>query len=454
MNFCLCFLCTVLWATSAEDEALFMAGTGTAGGETIPYRLLTPATTEPGKRFPLVLFLHGAGERGDDNEKQLAYLPDLMSQSPLREKFPCFLLAPQCPEKRSWKGAPLDAAIAALEQVVCDYPIDLDRIYLTGLSMGGYGSWELGSSHADWFAAVVPICGGGEEKRVHLLLDVPLWVFHGAADPVVPAEKSRALVEALRKLGGEPRYDELEGIGHDSWIPAYQEDRALGWLFEQKRDARRSGGLIALNGLGSPLKGGQKIVFLGDSITQAAVSPGGYIQILDAAISDERATLIGAGISGHKVPDLQKRLETDVLAHDPDLVFIYIGINDVWHSQSGNGTSKEDYESGLRDLISRIEARGAKVILATPTLIGEQRENELDTMLEEYAAISRRVAKETGVHLCDLRTASRSYVRIHNPKDVAKGILTTDGVHLNATGNHFLADQAAFAIFELLSKSD
>ncbi len=447
---CLSLLCTVLSAAPTDEKALFSAGTVTVGELTLPYRLLAPAEIDPDQRYPLVLFLHGAGERGSDNEKQLAYLPTLLGRSPLREKFPCFLLAPQCPKGRNWDGAPLDGVIAALERVVREHPVDLSRIYLTGLSMGGFGSWKLGSTHADWFAAAVPICGGGEKNRVHRLLDLPLWVFHGADDSVVPAERSRSLVETLGHWGGKPRYDELSGVGHNSWTPAYQEDRAIGWLFEQRRDPARAGGLTALTGPASPLKGGQKIVFFGDSITEAAVRPGGYIHLLDAAISDESATLIGAGISGHKVPDLQARLDRDVLAHDPDVVFIYIGINDVWHSKSGMGTPKEEYESGLRDLISRIEAKGAKVILATPTVIGEKRENELDPMLEEFAAISRRVAKETGVHLCDLRTASRSYLRILNPRDEAKGILTTDGVHLNPTGNRFLADQAAFAIFELL----
>ena len=136
-----------------------------------------------------------------------------------------------------------------------------------------------------------------------------------------------------------------------------------------------------------------KIIFLGDSITQAGARPGGYVSLFAAEVkkqlAEKNVEVIGAGISGNKVPNLQKRLQKDVLSKQPNLVFIYIGINDVWHSQKGRGTSKEDFESGLRDIIKKIQDVGSKVILCTPSTIGEKTDgaNELDSMLEEYLSL-------------------------------------------------------------------
>jgi lysophospholipase L1-like esterase len=163
---------------------------------------------------------------------------------------------------------------------------------------------------------------------------------------------------------------------------------------------------------------------------------------------DSEIAVINAGISGHKVPDLQKRLEKDVLAKDPTVVVIYIGINDVWHSIRDNGTPVDKYEAGLKDLIKRIHDEGARVLLVTPSVIGEKEggENPLDGMLEQYAGISRKVAYETGVQLLDLHDAFRHYLEHHNPKGTSKGVLTTDGVHLNDAGNKFVAEQMASAL--------
>ena len=195
-----------------------------------------------------------------------------------------------------------------------------------------------------------------------------------------------------------------------------------------------------------------RIVFLGDSITQAGVRPNGYVTIVKREIAkthpDLNIEIIGAGISGNKVPDLQRRLEKDVLKKKPTLVFIYIGINDVWHSQSGRGTSKEDFETGLRDIIKRINEAGSKVILCTPSMIGEKTDgsNPLDSMLEEYSAISRKVAGETGTQLLDLRKRFVRHLRTNNPLNRSKKILTGDGVHLNQFGNDFVARQMLDAL--------
>jgi len=216
--------------------------------------------------------------------------------------------------------------------------------------------------------------------------------------------------------------------------------------------------LTPLVGEDSPLKQGEKIAFLGDSITQAGKGPGGYCRLIDEAIAEKHpkpgVEIIYAGISGHKVPDLQKRLDRDVLSKKPTVVFIYIGINDVWHSIRGRGTPKDEYEAGLRELIDRIKKAGATVVLATPSVIGEKTDgsNPLDPMLEEYAAVSRRVAKDTGTTLCDLRVAFLDYLKAHNPENKEKGVLTGDGVHLNPEGNRFVAEQAAAAIAAALKK--
>lgn len=197
----------------------------------------------------------------------------------------------------------------------------------------------------------------------------------------------------------------------------------------------------------------KKIVFLGDSITQAGAQPNGYISLMRESLASAGLgadfELIGAGISGNKVPDLQKRLEKDVLAHNPDLVFIYIGINDVWHwthpccKDKQGGTTKANFEAGLKDIIGRIQKKGAKVVICTPTVIGEKGDgtNPSDKMLEEYAEVSRKLAREQGLQVCDLRKAFVTYLKAQNKDNVSKGVFTTDEVHLNAAGNAFVALQ-------------
>lgn len=200
------------------------------------------------------------------------------------------------------------------------------------------------------------------------------------------------------------------------------------------------------------LQAGDRVVFLGDSITQGGAGPKGYVtmvrQALDARQTDAKIEVIGAGISGNRVPDLEKRLERDVLSKKPTLVVIYIGINDVWHSQNGRGTSKEDYEQGLKRIIAAIQGVGARVVLCTPSVIGEKHDgsNPLDKMLDEYCAISRGVAESTKTQLLDLRQAFLDHLKQHNSKNAERNILTTDGVHLNEAGNTFVANQVLKAL--------
>ena len=218
------------------------------------YRLLGPKSITPGTRYPLVIFLHGAGERGNDNLSQLKYFPTWMAEQSARQAHPCFVLAPQCRDEQKWvdvdwskiESTPQSptptvdmlAVIAALEDTLQREPIDPARIYLTGLSMGGYGSWDLAARMPNRFAAVLPICGGGDEATAAKIKDLPIWCFHGDADTAVRVERSRTMIEALRAAGGAPKYSELAGVGHDSWTPAYRDPDVLTWLFAQKKPAK------------------------------------------------------------------------------------------------------------------------------------------------------------------------------------------------------------------------
>jgi predicted peptidase len=226
----------------------FVLGSGPSS-QTFHYRLLKPGHIEPGKKYPVVLFLHGAGERGSDNKMQLLYLPELMASDAYRAKYPCFLIAPQCPTDEKWVdvnwsdrhavppgelNAEARAVIGMLDEVERKYPVDRQREYLTGLSMGGYGTWALAAAFPERFAAVVPICGGGDEAQAARLTAVPIWAVHGADDKAVPVERSRAMIEAIRQAGGHPRYTEYPGVPHNSWTPAYTDpEGVVPWMFQQ-----------------------------------------------------------------------------------------------------------------------------------------------------------------------------------------------------------------------------
>jgi isoamyl acetate esterase len=197
------------------------------------------------------------------------------------------------------------------------------------------------------------------------------------------------------------------------------------------------------------LQKGDRIAFLGDSITQAGAGPKGYISLIKSTLNkkhkDFDLEFIGAGISGNKVPDLQKRVEKDVIAKKPTLVFIYIGINDVWHglNDPSKGTPPDKFETGLREVIGKIKDSGAKVVLCTPSVIGEKMDgsNKGDAKLDEYANLSRTVAKDMQVAVCDLRKEFIAYEKEHNKENKEKGVLTSDGVHLNEAGNKFVAEK-------------
>jgi len=237
-------------ARSADLDKLLEARTLEEGKAAIPYRLLKPAKLDAKKAYPLVVFLHGAGERGDDNKAQLRHGVKDFASDANREKFPCFLVAPQCPAGGFWSNARFRPApvkmnkepspagklvLALVEAMKKEFKIDDSRIYITGLSMGGFGSFDLMCRHPDLFAAGVPICGGGDPTACEKIAKVPLWVFHGDKDTAVPHALSVAAVEAMKKAGGSPRYTEYKGVGHDSWTRTYSDPKVMEWLFAQKR---------------------------------------------------------------------------------------------------------------------------------------------------------------------------------------------------------------------------
>jgi predicted peptidase len=214
-----------------------------ANSDTLPYGLREPLKITPNEKYPLVIFLHGAGERGKDNEKQVKHIQIMFNHNTLN-KYPSFVLAPQCPEKQMWSDIasgklsatptrPMQLFIDLLEEILRDYPIDPKRIYITGVSMGGFGTWDLLARFPQRFAAAVPICGGGDERTAEKIKHIPMWVFHGAEDEVVSPKHSRRMVTAIQNAGGSPGYTEYPGIKHNSWTTAYKEPHLMPWLFRQ-----------------------------------------------------------------------------------------------------------------------------------------------------------------------------------------------------------------------------
>jgi lysophospholipase L1-like esterase len=188
----------------------------------------------------------------------------------------------------------------------------------------------------------------------------------------------------------------------------------------------------------------KKIIFFGDSITQQGVKPGGYVDLIRKKLDSSKYEVIGAGIGGNKVYDLYLRMEDDVLVKKPDVVVIYIGVNDVWHKlTSKTGTDQNKFVKFYQGLINKIQGGGAKVILCTPAVIGEKKNgaNEMDSELDKYVAEIRTLASKNNLPLCDFRKLFTDYDLQNNTEDVAKGVLTVDGVHMNPKGNQILADQ-------------
>jgi len=198
------------------------------------YVVYVPHDYRPDSEWPLIMFLHGIGERGDDG----LFQSEVGIGRAIRRHahwFPCLVVMPQCPEDALW-GKAADHIDEALAKTRDEYNVDPERIYLTGLSMGGFGTWAYGAQRLDVFAALMPICGGGRTEDAEALAKVPIRVFHGAEDKTVPPALSRRMVEAIKRAGGDIKYTEFPGVNHNSWDPAYEDRTNIKWLLRQHKD--------------------------------------------------------------------------------------------------------------------------------------------------------------------------------------------------------------------------
>lgn len=228
----------------------FHARTVSVGGTTFRYQVYVPPEWTPVREWPTVLFLHGAGEGGSDGMRQIGVgLGPAIRRHP--DRFPAVGVFPQARRGEPWYGLMAAQALAALNQALAELRGDRRRVSLTGVSMGGYGTWRLALDHPHRFAALAPVCGGLGTRRERLaeqreaspdphltaarrLRHVPAWIFHGADDPIIPVSESRVMADAMQRAGGDVRYTEYPGVEHDSWDPAYAEPELLPWLLSQR----------------------------------------------------------------------------------------------------------------------------------------------------------------------------------------------------------------------------
>jgi predicted peptidase len=195
------------------------------------YVVFVPSDYDGAKAFPVILFLHGSGSTGDDGQKQIkgGLAKRIRDQ---KEKFPFITVFPQAHQKGWGANKSGKSAIAILDEVEKHYKTDKKRVYLTGLSMGGYGTWTLAAAYPDRWAAMAPICGGGDPKTAEKIKNIPCWCFHGDADPTVNVDKSRVMIKALKAAGADPKYTEYPGVGHNSWDQAYATGELYTWFLK------------------------------------------------------------------------------------------------------------------------------------------------------------------------------------------------------------------------------
>lgn len=248
--------CSTTRRSRAPVPTGFVARAAVVNGASYPYKVYVPANYDGSRRWPVILFLHGAGERGSDGELQVQVgLAPAIRRAP--DRVPAIVIFPQAPKDSTWSGTPGRMAMQALDHTMREFRGDPKRVYLTGLSMGGYGTWQLALEHPKRFAALVPICSGVTYPRptatwlrvtavpadatnpyaivAEGVRRIPVWAFHGDEDQAVPVTESRKMVEALRAIGAPVRYTEYPGVGHNSWDSAYAEPGLWEWLFGQRR---------------------------------------------------------------------------------------------------------------------------------------------------------------------------------------------------------------------------
>jgi predicted peptidase len=236
-------------ADEIEDRFEKKVFTAKDGG-TLNYRYLAPVAPKAGEKYPLVIFLHGAGERGDDNTIQLIHGVKRFAQDDFLKKYPCYVIAPQCPKDLIWASTkwtetaafkdapsvPTKKLMELIDTMEATLAVDTHREYVTGLSMGGYGSWDMAMRQPHRFAAIAPVCAGADCSRMESIKHLPIWIFHGDQDQGVKVERAREAVAALKAVGANPIYSEYPGVGHNSWVQAYADLKFYEWLFAQKNE--------------------------------------------------------------------------------------------------------------------------------------------------------------------------------------------------------------------------
>jgi len=249
----ICFTITM----QAQDKSLYKKEIFIVNNDTLPYRILLPLNYDAKRKYPLIYVLHGAGERGNDNEAQLVHGAGLFLKDSIRQNYPAIVVFPQCPAKSFWanttfsqdtagkwsiqfqaEGEPtiaMDLAQQLLKSIIDEYPVNTKQVYVGGLSMGGMGTFEIVRRNPKLFAAAFPICGGAAPSTASKLTKVKWWVFHGDADAVVPPAFSRAMVDALKKEGADVKFSLYPGVNHNSWDNAFAEPTLLSWLFAQHK---------------------------------------------------------------------------------------------------------------------------------------------------------------------------------------------------------------------------
>jgi len=239
----------------AQDKTIYQKRLFIRGNDTLRYRIMLPENYKPKKKYPVVLFLHGSGERGNDNELQLTHGWKLFADSANRKNFPAIVIFPQCPANDAWAALTVNRNVQPAEFVfLSDQPmnkplllvsqlmdsihssrgVDKKRFYIGGLSMGGMGTFDMLWRKPGFFAAAFPICGAGDSTKAAVYgKNFPIWVFHGADDPAVNVNNSRRMVSELKKTNANVKYTEYPGVKHDSWNNAFAEPELLPWLFQQ-----------------------------------------------------------------------------------------------------------------------------------------------------------------------------------------------------------------------------
>ena len=403
----------------------------------LPYRLLKPAGFDAAKKYPMVILLHGAGERGDDNKAQLKWGGGLFSDAKVMEKYPAFVLVPQCAKEKKWVEidwsaenvvAPADAGttqkmlLAVVDAVQAEFPIDADRLYLTGLSMGGFGTWDLITRYPARWAAAAPICGGGDKSKAAAAKAIPVWAFHGSADGVVKPVRTKEMVDAIAAAGGNVAHTEYAGVGHDSWSGAFSEPNFLPWMFAQKRGTPAKMELAAssLTALAMPpaevfpgagplqvgdwfkklwqqkrvefskKKEAEKgaIVFLGDSITQGWTG---------AQKDFPTRKIANRGISGDTSRGVRYRLKEDVLDLNPKAVSILIGTNDL-----ALGGTHEQIIGNIKAIIAELQKQNASVPIILNRVMPRGPENDFPARIAKLNAMIDDLAKaDKRLTVCD-----------------------------------------------------